>query len=81
MDVDVLDAAGRLTRQARREEVVDVADLRVKCVEHLGSHAKLLRQLIPGSEVDEARRLRADRIVVDKRPSRRCATLNPDTNR
>src|SRR6266850_8504708 len=66
--MEVLDAAGRLPAKARRIEVVDVAGLRIEEIESVDGDPRPPVELVADVEVDERRRLRRRRAVLEEWP-------------
>src|SRR6185503_4906322 len=66
--MEVLDAAGRLAMQAGRIEVVDVAGLRIEEIECFDGDPRPPVEFVPELEVDERRRLRLRRAVLEQWP-------------
>src|SRR5436305_7018497 len=68
VEVDVVDARGRLSRQARGVEVVDVAHLAVRQVEDVEPQVEPVGEVIAGPRVEKARGVRARAVVRDQGP-------------
>ena len=70
MEMDVRDARKGLPPQTRSIEVVDVARLAIKDVEHVEIESPARAETIAYAAVDERRRLRTRRTFLDERAAR-----------
>src|SRR5258708_6349123 len=68
MEVDVVDALGRLAAQARGVEIVDLAFPDVEQIEAVETHAPRFGELVADTAGDKRRGARAHAVVLDQGP-------------
>ena len=77
MEVDIVDAIAGFIDESRGVEVIDVARVDVEQVEHLEHEAHLRSKAKAELSIHEARRLRPDAVVLDKRASAEMTQTEP----
>src|SRR6185295_172971 len=68
MEMNIIDATGRLARQTRSVVVGDVIGPAVEDIEHIESQPQPLGELVSRLRVEQRSRFRFDAIVLDQRP-------------